>query len=245
MLGVLLGLTGCATLEGPEYAMYDTAERANRKSYEITDAIDKAVLVPVARGYERVIPDFVRTGVTNFFANLRGLNSAVNGYLQGKPSSGTIELVRFLMNSTLGLAGLVDVAAIAGLRQQDEDFGQTLAVWGYTRSRYVYVPFFGPSTIRDLPDLVIRGFFPRVILGSDYDIAVASLDVLNTRANTLGATDARDAGAIDPYAFTRDAYFQLRKFNAYDGDPPMDEFDEFFDDEWEDEDSAFGDSAAE
>jgi phospholipid-binding lipoprotein MlaA len=230
-------LAGCSTLDGPEYGVFDTAEGANRISYKVTDAVDRTVLVPVARGYRKVTPDWARTGVTNFFRNLRTPYSALNAYLQGKPVVGTTDLGRFLMNSTVGLGGLFDVATATGLRYQDEDLGQTLAVWGYTRSRFVYVPFFGPSTVRDLPDLVFRGLLPGFVLGENFAYGAAVLDAINARSDALVATDARDAGALDPYAFTREAYYQIRKYDIFDGRPPMDDFDEFFDDEdWEDED---------
>ncbi len=226
--------SACSSLEGPDYGVYDASEGLNRASYTFSDRLDRAVVVPVAEGYQALLPDFVETAVTNFFHNLRDLDSALNGFLQGKPKSGGNDVARFMINSTIGLAGLIDVATPAGLRPQDEDFGQTLAVWGWKNSRYVYVPFLGPATIRDLPSLAVRGFVPRLLLGNEYSFWLGGLDVLNTRANALTLTGARDASALDPYAFTREAYYQRRKFVIFDGDPPMDEFDDFFD-EFEEE----------
>ena len=211
-------------------------EQTNRKVYAVSEAIDKNAFAPVARGYQSITPSWWRTAVGNVFANLRGIDSAVNGFLQGKPKSGSTDLARVLVNTTLGLGGIFDPASRANLRYQDEDFGQTLAVWGVKRTRYVYVPLLGPSTVRDAPSLVIRGMLPRWILGSHYEIWMGGLDAVNARAAALTLTDARDASAIDPYAFTRDAYYQRRKFQIYDGDPPMDDFfDEFDDEEFDDE----------
>ena len=232
VLGSVLLLSPCAGLEGPDYGVYDTTEDVNRGMYRFSDRVDRAVVVPVAKGYQALMPDFIETGITNFFRNLRDLDSALNGFLQGKPKRGGTDVARFILNSTVGLAGLFDVATPAGLRAQEEDLGQTLAVWGWKKSRYVFVPFLGPTTIRDLPSLTVRGFVPRLVLGSSYSFWLGGLDVLNTRANALALTDARDASALDPYAFTREAYFQRRKYVIFDGDPP-EEFDDFFDDEEE------------
>ncbi|NKC01605.1 MAG: VacJ family lipoprotein [Pseudomonadales bacterium] len=230
---VLLG--GCATLEGDDFAVYDHHESFNRTSYDISDSVDRNVLVPVARGYQKVMPDFVEKRVSNVFANLRTLGSSANGFLQGKPRAGGEDFGRFIVNSTIGLAGLFDPASDVGLRYQEEDFGQTLAVWGWRKSRFVYVPFLGPATIRDLPSTIIRGYIPRLIIGSDYPWPASVVDLVNARAALLTTTDVRDASALDPYTFTRDGYIQRRKYLIYDGDPPLDdlfdEFDDFGDEE--------------
>lgn len=231
------GLAGCASLEGDDYATYDPWEGFNRNSYEVSDAVDRAVLVPVAQGYKSVTPDWVESGIGNMFLNLRTVTSSANGFLQGKPKSGFTDLGRIVVNSTIGLAGFFDVASQWGWRYQNEDLGQTLAVWGMTKSRYVYIPFMGPTTLRDLPSNIINSYVPRLILGNDYHWAISAVDVVNTRAQLLSASRVRDASAIDPYAFTKDAYFQRRKFLIYDGDPPIEDFfDDFGDDDWEDED---------
>ena len=224
---------GCASLEGPEYGVYDPFESANRKSYEISEWVDRKTLIPVARGYQKITPGWLRQGVGNFFSNLREIDSAVNGFLQGKPKSGSTDLARILINSTVGIGGLIDVAGINGIRFQEEDLGQTLAVAGYTRSRYVYYPVVGPSTNRDGPSALIRAWLPRLILGSAYGWWMGGVDLVNTRAEVLTVTDARDAAALDPYAFTREAYYQRRKFLIFDGDPPMDDFFDEFDEDFE------------
>jgi phospholipid-binding lipoprotein MlaA len=232
---MLVAMSGCNSLPVDDYAVFDPHEKGNRVSYRVSDAVDEAVIAPVARGYRYVTPDWLERGIGNFFTNLRTLPSALNGFLQGKPARGGTDFARLVINSTVGVAGFFDVARSWGLEFQDEDFGQTLAVWGVKKSRYIYVPFLGPSTLRDLPTTLIRGSIPRLIIGSDYPWALSGLDLIQVRASVLGATDARQASALDPYAFTRDAYFQRRKYLIYDGAPPLDElFEEF--DEFEDDD---------
>ena len=224
----LLLQAACAGLEGPDYGVYDRAPEFNRASFELSETVDSNVLVPVARGYKDLAPAPIEAGLLNFFANLRTVDSCINGFLQGKPRSGGTDMMRFLVNSTLGVAGLFDVATSAGLADQGEDFGQTLAVWGWRNSRYVYVPLVGPSTVRDLPSMAIRAAVPRLLLGGHYELWVGGVDILATRADALALTDARDAAALDPYAFTREAYYQRRKFQIFDGNPPLDDFDDFF-----------------
>jgi phospholipid-binding lipoprotein MlaA len=233
VVGFAVVLSACASLEGPDYGVYDTSEGLNRSSYRFTDRLDRAIIVPVANAYQALLPDFVETGIANFFRNLRDLDSALNGFLQGKPKRGATDVARFVLNSTIGLGGLFDVATSADLRSQEEDLGQTLAVWGWKNSRYIYVPFLGPATIRDLPSLTIRGYVPRLVVGSGYSFWLGGLDLLNTRANALTLTDARDVSALDPYAFTREAYYQRRKYLIFDGDLD-EETDDFFD-EFEEE----------
>ncbi len=228
-----LGAAGCAGMGGDEYAVYDPHERANRAVYDVVDSVDRHTLTPVARGYQKITPDWLERGISNVFLNLRTVPSALNGFLQGKPRSGATDLARVVINSTAGIGGFFDVASRMDLRYQEEDFGQTLAVWGVTRSRYIYVPFLGPSTLRDLPTTLVRSYVPRLLLGSEYHWSISVVDAVSTRAELLSATDVRDASALDPYAFTRDAYFQRRRFLVYDGQLPLedmfDDFDEFED----------------
>ncbi len=223
---------GCATLDGSPYDVFDPYESPNRFSYRVSDWLDRKALAPIARGYVKVTPAWLEAGILNFFTNLRTIDSSVNGFLQGKPKAGATDFARLLINSTLGLGGFFDVAQTLGLRFQDEDLGQTLAVAGLTRTRYIYVPLLGPSSARDLPGVVIRAYLPSWILGSVYSWWLIGLDVVSFRADALTLTDARDATALDAYVFTREAYYQRRRFQVYDGNPPMDDF---FDDEFDDE----------
>jgi len=226
-------LGGCSTLSGPEYAVFDEVERANRISYDVTDSVDRVAIAPLARGYKKITPNWLERGVSNFFLNLRTLDSSVNGFLQGKVSAGSTDFARLLINSTVGVGGFFDVAGHWGLRYQDEDFGQTLAVWGYRRSRYIFVPFLGPTTVRDLPSTLVRSATPRLVFGADYRIGYSALDLLSVRADTLGATEARDSSALDPYAFTRDAFYQRRKFQILDGELPDEDLFDEFEEDWE------------
>ncbi len=240
-------MSACSSLGVEEFGVYDPHERANRTSYEATETIDARIVRPVARGYQKITPGWLEKGIANVFQNLGTLPSAINGFLQGKPAGGATDLARVLVNTTVGVGGFFDPASAWGLPYQEEDFGQTLAVWGMTRSRYVYAPLVGPTTLRDLPSLLVRGYLPRLVLGSDYHWGVTALDVVSKRAALLSASDVRDASALDPYVFTRDAYYQRRKFLIYDGQPPLEDlFDEFdeFDDLDETEVEAFADDAA-
>ncbi len=225
-------VSGCAgSLVGGQariYGVKDPAEGANQRSYQVAEALDRGVLRPVAGGYRRVVPQVLRTGVSNFFMNLRGLDSALNGFLQGKPRRGLTDVSRVLLNTTLGLGGLFDPASRAGLAFQDEDFGQTLAVWGYSDTAYIYLPVVGPTTVRDLPALAFGFLWPRYLLGDRYNAGAVGLDLISRRAEALNLTDARDASALSPYVFTREAYYQRRRFQIYDGAPPVtDRFEEF------------------
>ena len=220
----------CASFgDGADSAAYDTNEGFNRASFEFSDKVDRSLIVPAARAYQSLLPDPVEKGASNFFANLASVDSSINGFLQGKPKGGGTDLMRFLVNSTLGVAGLFDVATPAGLPAQNEDFGQTLAVWGWRNSRYVYVPLVGPSTLRDIPAMAFSAVFAPRLFPKDYRLWVSGVGLLSARADALALTDARDAAALDPYVFTREAYYQRREFMIHDGAPPLDDFDSFFD----------------
>lgn len=229
---VVVFMAGCTTLEGPEHGVYDPYEGFNRGSYGLSDWVDRNALVPLARGYSKVTPKFLRTGISNVFLNLGTVDSIVNGFLQGKPKAGATDLARVVINTTVGIGGLIDVAAKAGLDYQEEDLGQTLAVAGVARTRFFYIPLRGPSTVRDVPGVAIRSAIPRLLLGGAYRWWMGGIDLLNSRAEVLTLTDTRDSTALDPYAFTREAYYQRRKFLIYDGDPPVDDFFDEFDEDF-------------
>ncbi len=227
---VALLQAACASLgDSADSAAYDTNEGFNRTSFEFSDKVDRSLFAPAARAYQSLLPDPVEKGASNFFANLTSVDSSINGFLQGKPRGGGTDLMRFLLNSTLGVAGLFDVATPVGLPAQNEDFGQTLAVWGWRNSRYVYVPLFGPSTLRDIPATVFSAFFDPRPVPKDYRLWLSGVGLLSARADALALTDARDAAALDSYVFTREAYYQIREFMIHDEAPPLDDFDSFFD----------------
>lgn len=143
----LVLLSGCATTGGVDY---DPLEPLNRKVHSFNMALDKVALRPLARGYKKVVPSPIRKGVTNFFSNLTTPRSALNNFLQGKPKQGFNELGRFLFNSTIGLGGLFDVAGAGGMERYDENFGQTLSVWGVPDGPYIVLPLWGPNMASDM-----------------------------------------------------------------------------------------------
>lgn len=223
-------LSGCASTASRESG--DPLEPANRVAYDFNDTLDRWILVPVAETYHDITPAPVRAGVTNFFSNVAYLNVIFNDLLQGKFLQAIKDSGRFIANSTLGIGGLFDVATQMGLPENDEDLGQTFGVWGAGEGAYLTLPFLGPNSVRDAPDLVTSTLLsPLFYVASVYLIPVAALNVINTRANLLEATRVRDEAALDPYVFTREAYRQQREYLIHDGNPPQPGVDDMWDDE--------------
>ena len=218
---LLMLLTGCATAPYGE-ADPDPLEDFNRYSYNVTDAFDHLVLGPVADAYLRTVPDAVRVRVSNFYDNAGYLNTVMNDFLQGKFEQGVSDAARFAVNSTVGVLGLFDVATSMGLPAHDEDFGQTLGVWGAGEGAYLFVPIRGPSSLRDVADTPLS-IATNVLTYVDTTIntPLAILGVINTRAEIDAAIKVRDQTALDPYVFTREAYRQNRMFRIHDGNPPL------------------------
>jgi phospholipid-binding lipoprotein MlaA len=212
-------LAGCATTST---SRGDPLEGFNRAVFSFNEALDIAILKPVATGYQAVLPEMVRTGVDNFFDNLVDAWSAVNHLLQGKPVEATEMGVRFGMNTFIGLAGLIDVASDAGLERRTEDFGQTLGRWGLGAGPYIMLPLLGPSTLRDTSALVLDWrATPLAMLHQSRDrVPLAVLQIISTRARLLSVTRAIDEIAIDKYALIRDGFLARRRNQVYDGDPP-------------------------
>jgi len=242
---VALVAAGCASnspadADNPETAVraeYDPMESLNRSMYAINDAFDRATLKPIARGYKAVVPEFARRGVTNFSRNLFTPRSAVNNFLQGKPGPGFSELGRFIVNSTLGIGGLIDVASAQGMPEYDEDFGQTLAVWGLPEGPYVFIPILGPNTLLDAVSTPVDILSDPLIHYDNSSVRdkVYGLRVIDLRMRLLTA-EALLEDAKDPYLTVRESYLQNRRFQVYDGNPPStdeeeDLFDEFFEEE--------------
>jgi len=230
MLAALL--SACATNAPPpdERDPADPWEPFNRNMYQFNRTLDKAVVRPVATGYEAVVPDPVETGVTNFFDNLQSLPVIANLALQGRASDSVTMVVRFAMNSVFGLGGLFDVATRSGVPQYDEDFGQTLAVWGWRESPYLVLPFLGPSTLRDglsrPVDAYIDVPWREAIDGREYAIA---LELIQTRANLLPREKDLEE-AYDEYLFVRDAWLQNREFKIT-GESATPDYDAFLEDD--------------
>jgi phospholipid-binding lipoprotein MlaA len=222
VLATLL-LCGCASTGPAREKNPDPLEGFNRGVYKFNDVIDRNALKPVARAYRDHVPKPVQTGVGNFFTNLGYPATVVNQFLQGKFKQGGQDTLRFLINTTLGWAGIFDVASGARLPIHDEDSGQTLGRWGVPAGPYLVLPFLGPANLRDAParvadDLVLP--FRWYDSGNERWFSLA-VDLVDTRAGLL-PLDRVLSEAYDPYAFIRDAYQQRRQYEVYDGDPPQD-----------------------
>jgi phospholipid-binding lipoprotein MlaA len=226
-IAALAVASGCATVSGPPNPV-DPWERYNRSMYRVNDALDRQFLEPLATAYQEDIPAFAREGVANFFNNLQDVGTGLNNILQGKVKDGVTDLGRFAFNSVFGIGGLWDVATPAGLEKHNEDFGQTLGVWGVPAGPYFILPLLGPSTLRDAPARWVDPSFA-YNRGID-DVAVRNslyaLDVVRTRAELLKASRVLEEAALDKYTFTREAWLQRRRNQVYDGRPPKDPDDE-------------------
>lgn len=242
LLVLVLALAGgCATTasEQREVNPADPWEPMNRRIYGFNMTLDRYTAKPIAKGYEKVVPQVMRKGVRNFSNNLRGPLHIINNFLQGKGRNGATETGRFLLNSTVGIAGLFDVATAMGIEEHGEDFGQTLAVWGVPDGPFVIVPFAGPQTLRDALawplDFLVDPLF-------HYDNAsvrdkLYGVRLIDLRARYLPLEDLLE-DAYDEYVTVREAYLQNRRFQVYDGDPPEDDdfYDDFYGELPEDED---------
>lgn len=211
---------GCAT--PGRTTNEDRYEGFNRAVYKFNDTLDRAALKPVAKGYRAVTPGFVRTGIGNVLSNLEYPGTFLNQFLQGKWAMGFRDTGRFLINSTLGVAGIFDVATPLGLEKNDEDFGQTLAVWGVPSGPFVNLPLLGPSSVRDAPARAVDWFtnpLQYTDLPTAADWGQRVIGIVHARY-TLLPLDETLQRTYDPYAFIRDAWAQQREFNIYDGNPP-------------------------
>ena len=206
----------------------DPLKNINKKTHNLNQTLDLQLASPVARLYKEVTPDYVEIGITNFSRNLEDLSIALNNVLQGKVKDGFSDLIRFTINSTIGMGGFVDVASNLGFDKHDEDFGQTLAVWGMSDGPYLVLPGLGPSTLRDSLAMIPDAFLTPLWL-IDHDrtaYSLTAIDLVDTRARYLGLESVVIG---DEYLFFRDAYLQTREYDILDGqvDDDFDEFDDF------------------
>lgn len=219
-MAVALLLGGCATSGNPR----DPIEGFNRAVFAFNDGIDRAVVKPVAKGYVAALPGPVRSGVSNFFGNIDDVFIAVNDFLQGKVPDAINDVCRVLVNTSLGILGVRDVASELGVEKHKADFGLTLGHWGVGAGPYLVLPFFGPSTVRDATGLVLDVKGDPVANLPDVPVRnslVVARDI-NLRAQLLPADKIVDEAALDRYAYIRDAYLQRRRSLIYDGNPPRD-----------------------
>lgn len=232
--GILAG-SGCATLDGPPNPD-DPLESYNRAMFSFNETMDKAIVKPVAKGYNWIMPDILSTGVTNFFNNLDDIVVFANSLLQLKFHRAVSTSARIVWNTTLGLLGFIDVATHFDLPKYNEDFGQTLAFWGVDSGPYFVLPFLGPSTVRDGLSVPVDWIlFDPIFQDKELNVTLTALVIRYTdkRAGLIKAGDIIDATAPDKYAFLRDAFLQRRQYLIHDGAPPDDEFseDELFSDD--------------
>lgn len=214
LLGIVCLMTmlgACAT--GPDANPRDPLEPFNRGVWKFNDAVDGAVVKPVAEVYRDVTPDLVRTGVSNFFGNLSDFWSFINATLQARPQEAVENLARFNVNTILGLGGLLDIASEMGIDRTKLDFGQTMGRWGVPSGPYLVLPLLGPSSVRDAAGFSVesRG---DLVMGINHIPARNSLYALRlveTRANLLRASSMLEGAALDKYSFSRDFYLQRRE----------------------------------
>jgi phospholipid-binding lipoprotein MlaA len=222
---VVAALAGCATIRegraGPGQRL-DPWENWNRKVFNFNEGVDNAVLKPVATFYSDVVPQPVRRSVTNFFSNFADAWSAINNMLQGKFALGFEDATRVGANTLFGLGGILDVASEMGLEHHYEDFGQTLGRYGVGAGAYVVLPILGPSTVRDTAATPLDRLAtpPAFFDGTGTQVGLTLLQIVNTRAELLGATRVIDDIALDKYTFVRDAYLQRRRSLVFDGNEP-------------------------
>ncbi len=224
-LGALALMAGCATVAHPDPR--DPWESYNRAMTRFNDDVDKAIVKPVATVYKDVLPQPVRTGVGNFFGNLGDAWSFVNNVLQAKPEGALHSFWRVVVNTTVGLGGVLDPASEMHLERHREDFGQTLGRWGAESGPYLVLPILGPSTLRDTIALPVDYLGRPQAQIQDVPVrnSLTVLEVIDTRARLLGVEQLLNQAALDPYTFQRDAFLQKRASDIHDGNPPEERYD--------------------
>lgn len=223
LVGVATLSTACTTMRAPSES--DPLEGLNRSVDGFNQVVDKAVVKPLARGYEKVTAPEVKLVIGNFFSNLDDVSIAVNNLLQGKPKAAGSDITRFALNTTIGIVGLADVATELGFQKNDEDFGQTLGVWGVGSGPYLVLPLLGPSTFRDAPARFVDAPLDPMYHYDDVRVRNSLLVVgaVDKRARLLPATDLVERVALDQYAFVRNAFLKRRAIQIRDGAPDPNE----------------------
>jgi phospholipid-binding lipoprotein MlaA len=221
LLVPLLLLSGCASTSGFQNPQ-DPFESMNRSIYKFNDALDRAVIKPVAKGYRAVVPRPGRTMVTNFFSNLDDVLVTLNDLLQFKFRHAASDFGRVVINTTVGALGLADAATAVGLKKHDEDFGQTLGYWGFSSGPYLMLPILGPSSVRDGIGLYVDSFPSMITQTRPIHVRNQAIILkgISNRSNLLEQEKLFNTAIIDRYSFIRDSYLQHRKSLVYDGNPP-------------------------
>jgi len=208
-LALVVALSGCATSSNPS----DPLEGYNRAVFSFNDTLDTVALKPAAKAYKFILPDFVQTGIDNFFGNIGDVWSAVNQIMQGRVEAGVSSIMRVAINTTFGLGGVLDISTEARLPRQKSDFGQTLGKWGVGSGPYFVVPLLGPSTVRDTAALAVDFYGDPWAYKRPVDVRNigTGLRLIDRRAQLLDATTLLEDAALDKYDFVRDAYLQRRQ----------------------------------
>jgi phospholipid-binding lipoprotein MlaA len=221
-------LSGCASTETIMRTDTDPFEPYNRVMFQVNDTLDKAVIKPIARGYDYVMPDLLDRGVTNFFSNINDVVVLANALMQLKLQQAVMDFSRIVYNTTFGLLGFFDVATHMGLPKHNEDFGQTLGFWGVGEGYYLVLPLLGPSTTRDVwrvPADYLTLNPINDLFSTTTRLGMRGLEIIDIRANLLRVERAFAGVQIDPYSFQRQAFLQNRRNLVYDGNPPQLELD--------------------
>ena len=217
-------LAGCATTQ----SRVDPFEPWNRAMLEVNDVVDGKIFKPVAEAYVKYTPEPIRTGISNFFGNIEDLFVGINNVLEGNGNRAGDDFGRVLLNSSFGVGGIFDLASMMGIERHTQDFGITFGKWGFPQGPYLFVPLFGPTTVRDGTGTIIRAFLgPTTYIFTNVPVrnVVYGLGALDLRANALGAESMVDQAALDRYRFIRNAYLRARRYQVYDGKPPPEEDD--------------------
>ncbi len=223
-LSAAVMLVGCASVPQPNPT--DPLEKFNRSMFTFNEEVDKAVLKPVAQTYRTVTPYPIRAGVNNFYNSLEDAWTALNGVVQLRADVAAESLIRFGINSTLGLGGVLDIATEAGVPHHNEDFGKTLGRWGAPSGPYLVFPIFGPSTLRDSTTIVLENRFDPISHVDQIRVrnSLKGLRIVDTRSNLLPLGNLLDEAALDKYSFTRDAYLQKRRAEIFRPGQSEDEY---------------------
>lgn len=225
-LAVITLTSGCASNRAGNPA--DPLESFNRGVYQFNDTVDKAITKPIAQGYDTVMPEIGKMMVSNFFSNLDDILVTTNDFLQLKIVQGVLDAMRFAVNSTVGMYGLIDIGSQVGLVKHDEDFGQTLGKWGVGNGPYIVLPILGPSTLRDSVGLYAdsRPSKVRRVEHMRTRNQLYAGNAISHRAQVLDQEKILDEAAVDRYEFVRDAYLLRRQNLVYDGNPPREQYDD-------------------
>jgi phospholipid-binding lipoprotein MlaA len=224
LAGASTMLAGCAV--GP--TKEDPLEPWNRQMYAVHQAVDGNFVKPIAEAYVKVVPELIRTGVSNFSGNIDDLFTGINNVLEGNGQQAGDDFGRVLLNSTFGILGIFDLGSMMGINKDHKDFGITFGKWGVPEGPYLFIPLFGPTTVRDGTGTLARlfigpvGYIPDVPLRN----AIYGVGYVDARAQALNAESVLDTAALDRYRFLRNAYLKNRRYQVYDGKPPPEDEDD-------------------